>query len=199
VVAVPRSGQELRDLIRTGIEYPGGPFAVRYPRDKAPDVIDWKAEPSVLPIGKWEVLREGRNLAVLCVGTMVEAARRAIATEEFNVTLVNCRFVKPMDEELLKSLLASHEQILTIEEGTAEGGFGTRIALFMQEHGFHNGFAAMHLPDEFVEHGAREKLLELCGLTDAQIAEAIGALLRGEPFVNTAAILAKLPRSGSAS
>jgi len=199
VVSAPRSGQELRDLIRTGLEYKGGPFAIRYPRDKTPDVVDWKSEPQKLSVGKWEIMREGKKLVVLAVGTMVEAARRAIATEEFNVTLVNCRFVKPMDEDLLKTLLTSHESVLTIEEGTAQGGFGSRVALFMKENGLVNNFAALHLPDEFVEHGAREKLLELCGLSDAQIADAIGATLRGEPIVNTAAILAKLPRSGSAS
>jgi 1-deoxy-D-xylulose-5-phosphate synthase len=199
VVAAPRSGQELRNLLHTGLLYDKGPFAVRYPRDKAPDVIDWNAAPEALPIGKWEVLREGKRLLVLAVGTMVETARRAIATEELNVTLVNCRFIKPMDEELLKTLLTTHDSVLTIEEGTGQGGFGSRVALFMQEHGFGNHFAAMHLPDEFVEHGAREKLLELCGLSDAQIADAIGATLRGEPIVNTAAILAKLPRAGSAS
>jgi 1-deoxy-D-xylulose-5-phosphate synthase len=145
------------------------------------------------------VLREGRKVVVLAVGTMVEAARRAIASEELNVTLVNCRFIKPMDEDLLKMLLTTHESVLTIEEGTAQGGFGSRVALFMQENGFRNSFATLHLPDEFVEHGAREKLLELCGLSDAQVADAISATVRGEPIVNTAEILAKLPRSGSAS
>jgi 1-deoxy-D-xylulose-5-phosphate synthase len=194
VVSAPRSGQELRNLIRTGLEYKDGPFAVRYPRDKAPDVIDWTSEPDVLPIGKWEVLREGRKLAVLAVGTMVETARRAIASEEMAVTLVNCRFVKPMDEEMLRTIMASHEQILTIEEGTVIGGFGSSVALYMQEHGCTNGFAALHLPDEFVEHGARDTLLETCGLTDRQLAEAIGTLLRGEPLVNTAAILAATAR-----
>jgi 1-deoxy-D-xylulose-5-phosphate synthase len=179
VVAAPRSGEELRDLIRSGLEH-DGPMAVRYPRDKAPDVIDWKREPRAIPIGCWEVLREGKQVLVLATGTMVEAARRAIASEELHVTLVNCRFIKPMDEALLSDLLARHESVLTMEEGSVSGGFGSRVALFMKEHGFAQPFAALGLPDQFVTHGAREKLLEICGLSDGQLAEVIRGMTRGE-------------------
>ncbi|MCX6601137.1 MAG: 1-deoxy-D-xylulose-5-phosphate synthase [bacterium] len=180
VVAAPRSGEELRDLIRTGLEYRGGPMAVRYPRDKAPDVIDWTRAPRAIRIGSWEVLREGKRVLVLAVGTMVEVARRAIASEELHVTLVNCRFIKPLDEELLSDLLARHECVLTLEEGSIEGGFGSRIAFFMKEHGLTQPFAALALPDQFVTHGGREKLLEVCGLSDAQLAEVIRGMTRGE-------------------
>jgi 1-deoxy-D-xylulose-5-phosphate synthase len=182
VVAAPRSGQELRNLIRTGLLHQGSPFAIRYPRDKAPDVIDWKVEPTPVPVGSWEVLREGRNVAVLAVGTMVEAARRSIAKEELNVTLVNCRFVKPMDLALLEQLLDTHDAVLTLEEGTGYGGFGSNVALFMLERGYDHIFKALYLPDEFVEHGARETLLEICGLADGHIAEAIHLLLDRDPM-----------------
>jgi 1-deoxy-D-xylulose-5-phosphate synthase len=180
VVAAPRNGQELRDLMRTGIEYADGPFAIRYPRDKAPDVVDWSKPPTLIPIGSWDVLREGKRVAVLAVGTMVEAARRVIASEELNVTLVNCRFVKPLDETLLDQILASHEAILTIEEGTGQGGFGAQVALRLKQRGLEHAFAALHLPDAFVEHGPREKQLDMCGLSEAHIAEALRALLSGK-------------------
>ena len=180
-MAAPRSGQELRNLIRTGLLHTGGPFAIRYPRDKAPDVIDWEVEPTPVPVGSWEILREGHNVAVLAVGTMVEVARRAIAKEELNVTLVNCRFVKPMDVALLEQLLDRHDAVLTLEEGTGCGGFGSQVALFMLERGYDHVFKALYLPDEFVEHGAREKLLEICGLSDRHIAEAIHLLLDKDP------------------
>jgi 1-deoxy-D-xylulose-5-phosphate synthase len=180
VVAAPRSGEELRDLIRTGLEYRSGPFAVRYPRDKAPDAIDWTRAPQAVRIGSWEVLRDGKRVLVLAVGTMVEAARRAIASEELHVTLVNCRFVKPMDEELLADLLARHECVLTVEEGTIQGGLGSRVALFMKERGLVQPLAALALPDQFVTHGSREKLLEVCGLSDAQLAEVIRGMTQGE-------------------
>lgn len=185
IVAAPRSGQELRNLIRTGLTC-GRPMAVRYPRDKAPDVVDWSAAPESLPVGSWEVLREGRKVLVLAVGAMVETARQAIVHEELNVTLVNCRFVKPLDQSLLAGLLTRHEAVLTLEEGTGQGGFGSQIARFMLDGGHRQAFAALHLPDAFVEHGGRGQLLELCGLDEAGVAHAIRCLLRGEPLTATA-------------
>jgi len=180
VVAAPRSGQELRNLIRTGLLHERSPFAIRYPRDKAPDMIDWTVEPTLVPIGSWEVVREGRKVLVLAVGTMVEAARRCTVKEELNVTLVNCRFVKPMDFMLLEQLLEAHDSVLTIEEGTGYGGFGSQVALYLMEQGHPHAFAAMHMPDEFVEHGSRDKLLELCGLSDGDIAATIRGLLKSD-------------------
>ncbi len=187
VVAAPRTGQELRDLIRTGLLHEGSPFAIRYPRDKAPDVIDWSVEPAVIPVGSWDIVREGRKVLVLAVGTMVEAARRAIVKEELKVTLVNCRFVKPMDIALLDRLLPTHDAVVTIEEGTGYGGFGSQVALHLVEQGHKHAFAAMHMPDDFVEHGSREKLLELCGLSDAHIAATIHELLKPDRTVADAA------------
>lgn len=184
VVAAPRSGEELRDLIHTGLKHKGGAFAVRYPRDKAPDDVNWNRKPEVISVGSWEVLREGKKVLILAVGTMVAAARRVIANEELNATLVNCRFVKPIDEPLLTDLLKRHETVLTIEEGTLYGGLGSQVGLFMKSRGLTHPFAALALPDRFVTHGAREKLLELCGLSDAHIGEVIRGMQRGEMPVN---------------
>jgi 1-deoxy-D-xylulose-5-phosphate synthase len=187
VVAAPRSGLELRNLLHTAICYREGPFSIRYPRDKAPDVIDWNEEPSLIKTGSWEVLKEGRRLLVLAVGSMVESARKVIAEEEFNVTLVNCRFVKPMDENLLAELLEHHESVLTLEEGTGFGGFGSQVAMFMKKNGCEHPFRAMHLPDSFIEHGSRSKLLELCGLSPEYITLAIDSMLQlEEPEVRPA-------------
>jgi 1-deoxy-D-xylulose-5-phosphate synthase len=192
VVAAPRSGQEMRQLIRTALLHDGSPFAIRYPRDKAPDLIDWSADPMPIPVGSWELLREGRNVAVLAVGTMVETARRAITHEELNVTLVNCRFVKPMDTALLEHLIDTHDAVLTLEEGTGIGGFGAHVALFMLERGYENVFKALYLPDQFIEHGSREKLLELCGLSETDVAQAIHDLLdKGQTSPESARIAAK--------
>jgi 1-deoxy-D-xylulose-5-phosphate synthase len=178
VVSAPRSGQELRNLLHTAVCYKEGPFSIRYPRDKAPDVMDWAEEPSLIKVGSWEVLKEGRRLLVLAVGSMVESARKVIAEEEFNVTLVNCRFVKPMDENLLIELLEHHESVLTIEEGTGYGGFGSQVAMFMKTHGCEQPFRAMHLPDSFIEHGSRSKLLELSGLSPEYITLAIDSMFQ---------------------
>lgn len=180
VVAAPRSGNELRNLLHTAVHYQEGPFAIRYPRDKAPDLIDWSETPSLVKVGSWEVLREGRRVLVLATGTMVEAARTVIADEEYNVTLVNCRFVKPLDEILLAELLDKHEAVLTLEEGCANGGFGSQVALFMKKNGYEQPFRAMYLPDYFIEHGSRAKTLELAGLSPEHITLAIESLLQLE-------------------
>ncbi|MDD5088819.1 MAG: 1-deoxy-D-xylulose-5-phosphate synthase [bacterium] len=197
VMAAPRSGQELRDLIRTGLLQTERPFAIRYPRDKTPDVVDWKTEPRELLIGSWDVLREGRRVAVLATGTMVETARRAIANDERNVTLVNCRFIKPMDDALLAELLDTHEAVITLEEGTLFGGFASRVALFMQRRGGAHRFIALGIPDHFMDHGAREQILEIAGLSVRQVSEAIGALLTDKsPLVGASfeSVLSAAPR-----
>ncbi len=180
VVAAPRDGQELRNLIHTGLHWPDGPFGIRYPRDKAPDHLDWEENPGLIKVGSWEVLREGRRVAVLACGTMVEAARKVIAAEEFNVTLVNARFVKPLDDMLLAQLLDTHEAVLTLEEGTGHGGLGTEVAMYLKSNGHEQIFHALHLPDAFIEHGTRTQLLELAGLSPRHISEAITGLLKAD-------------------
>ncbi|MCB1058939.1 MAG: 1-deoxy-D-xylulose-5-phosphate synthase [Calditrichaeota bacterium] len=180
VVCAPRDGQELRNLINTGLQWSDGPFGIRYPRDKAPDHIDWDETPALLKVGSWEVLREGRRVAVLATGTMVEAARKVIAAEEYNVTLVNARFIKPFDEVLLSQLLDSHEAVLTLEEGTGFGGLGSQVSMYLKANGHEQLFHALHLPDNFIEHGTRSQLLEIAGLSPRHIREAIDGLLKAE-------------------
>ncbi len=180
VVCAPRDGQELRNLIYTGLHWADGPFGVRYPREKAPDQINWDETPALLKVGSWEVLREGKRVAVLATGTMVEAARKVIAAEEYNVTLINARFIKPMDEMLLSQLLDSHEAVLTLEEGTGHGGFGSQVAMYLKANGHEHLFHALHLPDGFIEHGTRAQLLEIAGLSPRHISDAIDGLLKAE-------------------
>jgi 1-deoxy-D-xylulose-5-phosphate synthase len=180
VVCAPRDGQELRNLIYTGLQWSEGPFGIRYPRDKAPDHIDWEESPALLKVGSWEVLREGRRVAVLATGTMVEAARKVIAAEEYNVTLVNARFIKPLDEVLLSQLLDTHEAVLTLEEGTGFGGLGAQVAMYLKSNGHEQLFHALHLPDHFIEHGTRSQLMEIAGLSPRHISEAIDGLLKAE-------------------
>jgi 1-deoxy-D-xylulose-5-phosphate synthase len=180
VIAAPRDGQELRNLLHTSLHWADGPFAIRYPRDKAPDEINWSEPPALLKVGSWEVMKEGRRVLVLACGTMVEAARKVIAEEEYNVTLVNARFVKPLDEMLLSELLDSHEAVLTIEEGTGHGGFGSQVAMYLKSNGHEHLFHALHLPDNFIEHGTRKELLEIAGLSPAHISLAIAGLLKAD-------------------
>ncbi|MBK6487725.1 MAG: 1-deoxy-D-xylulose-5-phosphate synthase [Gemmatimonadetes bacterium] len=119
VLAAPKDGTEMLALLRTAVSH-DGPFAFRYPRDAAPDLVGPISEIPPVPVGTWEVLRQGREIAILAVGTMVRQAQQAaesLAIEGLDVTVVNCRFLKPYDEVTLHALCAHHRVLLTVEEG----------------------------------------------------------------------------------
>lgn len=136
---------------------------------------------SIVPIGSWEMIDDGDEAAILAVGTMVEAAvtvRRLLMEKGIRVGVVNCRFVKPMDLDLLVRLAAKHRLLVTLEENTIRGGFGTGVYETLNEAGaplprmLHLG-----IPDRFIEHGSREALFEDIGLLPAQIASTIARAL----------------------
>src|SRR6478735_754032 len=136
-VTAPKDGTEMLGLLRTGLAHDAGPFSLRYPRDVVPEAVPDVSEIAAVPYGTWEVLRQGTELAVLAVGTMVGNALRAaetLAEEGLDVTVVNCRFLKPHDEVTLAAILAQHRQILVVEEGTVVNGFGAYIAAVIERH-----------------------------------------------------------------
>lgn len=176
IIAAPKDGRELRDLLYTAFMQDRSPFALRYPRDKAPDWVDFDESFREIPIGQWEVLESGSDVLILAVGAMVAESRRALPLlrqQGLNPTLVNCRFVKPMDTALLARLLPGHPFVFSVEENSVEGGFGSKIALFLEQNGFSNRLFIKGIPDKFIEHGPRHQLLELSGLSSAKIAEWI--------------------------
>ncbi len=177
VVAAPKDGNELRDLLWTALEHRDGPFAFRFPRDNAPAGFDPARAPRVLPIGSWERVEPGDGAAILAVGTMVEtarAARAAMASDGPAPAVVNCRFVKPLDRDLLRRLRAEFRTLVTVEEGNLPGGFGDGVAAALEQDGLtREGLVRLGLPDGYVTHGGRERLLEDVGLTPAGIAAAI--------------------------
>ncbi len=177
VVAAPRDGNELRDLLWTAIRYEKGPFAFRYPRGQAPAGWDPKRPPAVLDIGSWDIVQEGAGVAILAVGSMVEeslAAAERLAVRGIRPTVVNARFVKPMDETMLRRLRETHPLLVTAEENSAIGGFGSGVASFLEEAGETGGrILRLALPDRFVPHGAREQLLDETGLSAEHIESRI--------------------------
>ena len=178
IVAAPSNGQELRNLLYTALKQDDLPFAIRYPRDKAPDKINFNAKLKELPIGSWEIVQQGKDVLILAVSTMVAESLKTVEIlneHGINPTIVNCRFIKPMDEKLLHKLLRENQLIFTIEENSLEGGFGHKIAAFAQENGYSKriNLQMKGIPDRFIEHGARVKLLELSGLSAEKIAEWI--------------------------
>ncbi|MBU1708039.1 1-deoxy-D-xylulose-5-phosphate synthase, partial [bacterium] len=181
VVAAPKDGRELRSLLHTALEWNHGPFAIRFPRAKVPDKIQGHV-PRALPVGKWEQLREGSDIAVLAVGSMVNTAMEAaqeLEEEGVNITLINCRYVKPIDEEMLQHVRLSHRLLVSIEENSGIGGFASILARALAHQPGGASLFSLHLPDKFIEHGARSKLLEQVGLSTESIKKIIYLLATG--------------------
>ncbi len=179
VVAAPRDADALADLLETALEQDERPFAIRWPRDTAPGPRT--REPRVVPVGTWEIVREGDGrVVILAVGTMVGTALGAAEILASGggpeVTVVDARFVKPLDRPYLRELARSGpELVVTLEEGTVRGGFGDAVheASLEEDLGLSPRLLQVALPDRFVTHGSREELLAEVGMTAEGVATQI--------------------------
>lgn len=178
-VTAPKNGAEMLGLLRSSMLHTQGPFSLRYPRDAAPDIVPAIADIPPVPFGTWEVVRRGSEFAILAVGTMVGqsiAAAELLAAEGMSVTVVNCRFLKPHDEVTLNALLASHHQILVVEEGTVVNGFGAYMTSLIGRLDPTVRVSAHGVADQFIEQASRARQLQLTGLDAAGIADRVRAL-----------------------
>ncbi|HST58380.1 MAG TPA: transketolase C-terminal domain-containing protein, partial [Longimicrobium sp.] len=183
-VTAPRDGEQLIGLMKTALAHTAGPVSIRIPRDAVPALPRPVAEIEPVPYGTWETLRQGKDLAILATGTMVLpalAAAEALQREGVSATVVDCRFIKPLDEAMLERLFPHHGFVLTVEEGTDANGFGAYVRRFISDRWPGVQGATMGLPDAFVEHGERAELLAELGLTPEGIA-ARGRTLLGKPL-----------------
>ena len=181
-VTAPKDGTEMVGLLRAGILH-DGPFCLRYPRDAAPDVVPPASEVDAVPYGTWEVLRRGADVAILAVGTMVGsslAAAESLASEGLNVTVVNCRYLKPYDELTLAAVIADHRHLLVVEEGTVVNGFGAYMAGVVSRLDPTVKVIPHGVPDRYIEHAPRARQLRLTGLDAAGIADRVRALRETE-------------------
>ena len=178
VVMTPSDENECRKMLSTAYRHPG-PASVRYPRGAGPGaVIETDLDP--IEIGKASVRRQGRQVALLAFGTMVAPALKA--GEELNATVADMRFVKPLDTILVAQLAASHDLIVTIEEGAVMGGAGSAVAEALAAAGFVKPLLQLGLPDQFIDHGDAQQLLASCGLDAAGIVASVrGRLGSKEP------------------
>ena len=177
-VTAPKDGDELIGLLRTALAH-DGPFSTRYPRDKTPAEPRPAAEIPAVPYGTWEVLREGKDLAILAVGTMVAPAQQAaeqLAAEGIDCGVVNCRFIKPLDSGLLQVLAQQYRTLVTVEEGTIVNGFGAYLSETLQTTNPEVRVVALGVPDRLVEQAPRPEQLESFGLTAGGIARRLRAL-----------------------
>jgi 1-deoxy-D-xylulose-5-phosphate synthase len=182
-VTAPKDGAELIGLLRCALRYEGGPFSLRYPRDKATAEPPVAAEVTPVPYGTWEVLRRGKDCAILAVGVMcapARAAAEALAAEGFDVTVVNCRFLKPLDRETLDALVRDHRVLVTVEDGAAVNGFGAMLARVVHTTAPDARVVTLGVPDRTFDHAPRAAQLAAVGLTGEGIAARIRALAAEE-------------------
>ncbi|HEX6928663.1 MAG TPA: transketolase C-terminal domain-containing protein, partial [Gammaproteobacteria bacterium] len=169
LVMAPADENECRQMLTTGFRHEG-PAAVRYPRGAGPGVL---IEPGLteVPVGRAQVRRRGRGLALLAFGSMVAPCEKIGA--ELDASMVNMRFVKPLDEALVLEMARTHAAIVTVEENAVAGGAGSGVAELLAAHGIDVPVLHLGLPDVFLEHGSREELLQEAGLDVAGIRSAI--------------------------
>jgi len=168
-VMAPADENECRQMLFTAYQL-NSPTAVRYPRGSGSGVLT-KKEMTALPIGKGEVRRQGEKIAILAFGSMLTPALSA--AENLNATVVNMRFIKPLDEALILQLASSHSLLVTVEENTIQGGAGSAVAEFLNAQGVAMPLLQLGLPDLFIEQGDPALLLASCGLDAAGIEQSI--------------------------
>jgi 1-deoxy-D-xylulose-5-phosphate synthase len=168
-VTAPMDGAEMLALLRLGVEQDAGPFSLRYPRDNVPAAVPALDEIPRIEYGTWEILRRGEGLAILATGTMVLPAVEAaklLEAEGINPTVVNCRFLKPLDSATLLRVAAQHAALLTIEEGTVVNGFGASVVRQLESGGLMGDrvIDVLGVPDRIIEHASRAEQLAEVGL-----------------------------------
>ncbi len=173
-VAAPANEAELRDMMYTAL-LSGVPFAIRYPRGRGTGA-DWSGAFRRLETGRGETLRKGEDTVVLAIGTVVNDALQAAARAEkegISTEVVNMRFAKPLDTALLHDVGKRFRRIVTVEDGTVEGGMGSAVAEFISSHGYGSEIIRLGIPDKFIHHGTIAELKRLCGYDTEGILTAI--------------------------
>ncbi|MEA2015060.1 MAG: 1-deoxy-D-xylulose-5-phosphate synthase, partial [Thermodesulfobacteriota bacterium] len=179
VVMAPRDENELRRMLKTAVEC-GGPASIRYPRGSG-EGSPLDERPETIEIGKAQIVREGKDVAIIAIGSTVypslEAADR-LANEDIQVTVVNSRFVKPLDKTLLCKIASSFNKVITVEENVLMGGFGSAVLeLFEEEEISGVVVKRLGIGDEFVEHGTQAQLRKKHGIDAEGIAKAVQKIM----------------------
>ncbi len=172
-IMAPKNKWELSDMMKFAVKF-GAPIAVRYPRGEAYDGLEEYREPIVY--GKSEMIFEEKDIALMAVGSMVKTAvevRDKLKEKGYNVTLVNGRFVKPIDTEMIERLSDNHTLLVTMEENVESGGFGEKVRAYVDERKFTLGVLNICVPDEYVEHGNVELLRKEIGIDAESIVAKI--------------------------
>lgn len=177
IIVAPRNEIALRNILFTAQKELKQPMAIRYPRGKG-SILNWKQPFETIEIGTGTCLKEGRDIAVLSIGTLAENVTNALSLlSKNNIAHYDMRFVKPLDEVLLHKIMKSFKTLVTIEDGTVKGGFGSAILEFASKHGYKNTLEILGIPDTFIEHGTTEELQKIVGLDSETIATKLKHLI----------------------
>jgi len=171
IVFAPRNEIELRNILYTAQLGLKNPIAIRYPRGTG-TIINWKQPFKTIEIGKGTCLQEGNKIAILSIGTIAENVSEALNLVEnpSDFSHYDMRFVKPLDENLLHTIFKNHTTIITVEDGTIKGGFGTAILEFSAKNNYQNTIKTLGIPDKFIEHGSVTRLQLKLGLDARSLA-----------------------------
>ncbi len=162
IVSAPKDGNELRNLMYTALNHTKNPFMIRYPRSSSFN-FDKDGQAEIVPIGSWTTVANGKDIAILAVGSMVTQSLEVItelAKDKISCEVVNCRFIQPMDETYLKSIIKRFTKIITVEEGVLNGGFGSGVTEWLADNNYQGRIKRIGIPNEFVTHGDRDLLLK---------------------------------------
>jgi 1-deoxy-D-xylulose-5-phosphate synthase len=173
-VMAPKDENELGHMLRTALEL-NSPVALRYPRGQGVG-IGIQNPLEAIAVSKAEILKEGRDILILTVGPLAYLALEAAAESKKSICVVNARFIKPLDEKTIIELVKKIKKVITIEENTIEGGFGSAVLELLQKNNVQANIKRIALPDKFIEHGSQEELRKIAGLTKENILKTIQSL-----------------------
>lgn len=179
IVSAPKDGNELRNLMYSALNQTTHPFMIRYPRSSSFD-FDKKGQAELIPIGNWETVLTGKGVAILAVGSMVKTSLEAaaeLAKDNISCEVINCRFIKPMDEKYLRLVIKKFNKIITIEEGVINGGFGDGISGWLTDNSYSGKLKRIGIPNKFITHGRKDLLLKEVGLDKSGIVKKIKKFL----------------------
>ncbi len=188
IISAPMNEKELRNLMYTAqLEKMQYPFVIRYPRGEGM-MPEWRTPFEEVEIGKGRKLKDGREVAILSLGhpgNFAQAAIRELRTDGIDPAHYDMRFAKPLDEELLHEVFAKYDKIITIEDGTVVGGFGSAILEFMNQHHYKADVEMLGIPDRIVEHGSPKELHQECKYDTKSIAETVRAMLQKQVIISS--------------
>ncbi len=188
IISSPMNESELRNLMFTAqLDSNGYPFVIRYPRGEGV-MPEWRTPLEEITIGTGRKLKDGKDVAILSLGhpgNFAAAAIRSLRSEGIDPAHYDMRFVKPLDEAMLHEVFSKYKKVVTVEDGTVVGGFGSAILEFMAQHNYHAEVTILGIPDRLVEHGTLKELHRECGYDAEGIADAVRAMLRETVTVET--------------